>query len=129
MPSRLSNELRRRGRIWTVLLTIVLALSLAPAAGATRLIYWWQHNMPVNSPAYDRSAYRNHIYNELYFGYGAGWRGEVWEVTPAGYRHYDKWCQGNCFNAHPGTYSTYAYCANRDGYGTTHFVYDCQDEW
>ena len=69
----------------------------------------------------------NHTYNEHYFGPNAGWRSEVWEVTPAGYRHFDRWCVGNCFNAHPPYYYTKSYCANRDG--GTHFVYDCSNEW
>jgi hypothetical protein len=51
----------------------------------------------------------------------------VWEVTPAGFRHFDKSCVGNCFNAHPGYYFTYSYCANRDG--RTHFVRQCLDQW
>ncbi len=75
----------------------------------------------------DSLTARNHTYNELYFGANAGWKSEVWEVTPAGYRHFDKWCAGNCFNAHPGYYYTYSYCANRDG--STHFVYECKDQW
>ena len=67
------------------------------------------------------------FYNELYFGPNAGWQSQVWEVTPAGYRHFDKRCTGNCFNAHPAYYYTYSYCSNRDG--STHFVYDCMDKW
>jgi hypothetical protein len=111
-------------------MTLVAALTLAfvPSAGAGKYLYWWQRNMPANVPARDGTPH-NHTYNELYFGPNAGWRSEVWEVTPAGYRHFDKWCVGNCFNAHPGYYYDHSYCANRDVYGQTHFVYDCMDEW
>ena len=105
---------------------VLLSLTFAATAGAQYYIYWWQQNMPPNGLGADRQAH-NHIYNELYFGPNAGWRSEVWEVTPAGYRHFDKWCVGNCFNAHPGYYYTYSFCSNRDG--GTHFVYDCKDQW
>ena len=106
---------------------VCLALATAPTAGAAAYIYWWQRNMPPNATGYDRTAAHNHTYNELYFGPNAGWSSEVWEVTPAGSRHYDKRCSGNCFNSHPGTYFTYAYCSNRDG--GTHFVNRCMDQW
>jgi hypothetical protein len=105
-----------------------LALAVVPAAGASSHIYWWQQNMPANSSGYDL-MYHNHTYNELYFGPNAGWRSELWERTPAGYRHFDKWCSGNCYFAHPGYYYDGSYCANRDVYGQTHFVYDCLNEW
>jgi hypothetical protein len=118
----------QRRRAVAASFAVVLALTLVPTAGAGAYIYWWQRNMPANVPGYDRMAH-NHTYNELYFGPNAGWRSQVWEVTPAGYRHFVKWCTGNCFNAHPGYYYTYAYCANRDYYGRTHFVYDCMDRW
>jgi hypothetical protein len=111
------------------MLVATLALTLVPTAGAGSYIYWWQRNMAANVPAYDRVAAHNHTYNELYFGPNAGWASQVWEVTPAGYRHFDKRCVGNCFNAHPGYYYTYSYCANRDWYNQTHFVYDCMDRW
>lgn len=116
-------------RRWAVAVAVIaaLALTLASAAGAASYIYWWQRNMTPSDRGADSVTARNHIYNELYFGPNAGWRSEVWEVTPAGYRHFDKWCAGNCFNAHPGYYYTYSYCANRDG--STHFVYDCRDQW
>jgi len=108
-------------------LAVALALTLIPTAGAwSTRIYWWQRNMAPNSPAADWSAH-NHTYNELYFGPNAGWASQVWEVTPAGYRHFDKRCVGNCFNRHPGYYYTYSFCANRDG--SSHFVYNCMDEW
>lgn len=116
----------QRRRVATVAVMAALALTFASAAGAESYIYWWQRNMTPSDRGADLTA-RNHIYNELYFGPNAGWRSEVWEVTPAGYRHFDKWCVGNCFNAHPGYYYTYSYCANRDG--STHFVYRCIDQW
>jgi hypothetical protein len=105
-----------------------VALAVVPAAGASSHIYWWQSNMPANGQGYDLT-YHNHTYNELYFGPNAGWRSELWERTPAGYRHFDKWCSGNCYFAHPGYYYTGSYCSNRDTYGQTHFVYDCMNEW
>lgn|GEM_PF-3954598 len=108
-------------------LAVVLALSLVPAAGAGAYIYWWQRNMAPDQVGRDTLTPHNHSYNELYFGPNAGWLSQVWEVTPAGYRHFDKRCVGNCFNAHPRYFSTYSYCANRDG--RVHFVYDCMDEW
>lgn len=107
----------------------LVALMIVPTAGAGSYIYWWQRNMPANVPAYDRVAAHNHTYNELYFGPNAGWRSQLWEVTPAGYRHFDRWCSGNCFFSHPGWYYTYSYCANRDIYGRAHFVYRCMDAW
>ena len=106
---------------------VLFALSLVPTAGAGAYIYWWQRNMAPGDLGYDRTAPHNRVYNELYFGPNAGWISQVWEVTPAGYRHFDKRCVGNCFNAHPGYYSTYAYCANRDG--RVHFVHDCMSRW
>jgi hypothetical protein len=106
---------------------ILATLAFVPTAGASAYIYWWQRNMAPGQMGYDRTTAHNHTYNELYFGPNAGWRSEVWEVTPAGYRHFDKWCTGNCFNAHPGYYYDYAYCSNRDD--GTHFVYECKDEW
>ena len=120
------TRFKRRWAALTVLLA-ALALVFASTASAQWYIYWWQRNMTTGDRGVDSLTAHNHIYNELYFGPNAGWRSEVWEVTPAGYRHFDKWCAGNCFNAHPGYYSTYAYCANRDGY--THFVYQCRDQW
>jgi hypothetical protein len=120
-------HLRIRRRTAAVAVVAGLALMLVPVAGATSYIYWWQRNMAPNGVGYDRTAAHNHSYNELYFGPNAGWSSEVWEVTPAGYRHFDKRCSGNCFNAHPRYYLTYAYCSNRDG--GTHFVYDCMDQW
>jgi hypothetical protein len=110
------------------MIAAALGLSLIPAAGAGAYIYWWQQNMPANSPA--RSVFpHNHVYNELYFGPSAGWRGQVWEVTPAGYRHFERWCSGNCFNSHPGWFYTNTFCANRDPYGQPHFVNDCMGRW
>jgi hypothetical protein len=117
----------RRGRVAAGTVVAALALGLVPVAGASSYLYWWQRNMPPNGIGYDRMTAHNHYYNELYFGPNAGWQSQVWEVTPAGYRHFDKRCTGNCFNAHPAYYSTYAYCSNRDG--GTHFVYDCMDKW
>ena len=116
-------------RRWAIVAAVVVLLSLtfAATAGAQYYIYWWQQNMPPNGLGADRQTAHNHIYNELYFGPNAGWRSEVWEVTPAGYRHFDKWCVGNCFNAHPGYYYTYSFCSNRDS--GTHFVYNCKDQW
>ncbi|HEX9598057.1 MAG TPA: hypothetical protein VF963_01670 [Gaiellaceae bacterium] len=108
-------------------MVVLLSLTFVSTAGAEYYIYWWQQNMAPNAQGYDRLTAHNHIYNELYFGPNAGWRSEVWEVTPAGYRHFDKWCVGNCFNAHPGYYYTYSFCSNRDG--GTHFVYQCRDQW
>jgi hypothetical protein len=119
-------KLHRRRAI-TATIVAAFALALVPTAAASAHIYWWQQNMWPNNPAYDRMTAHNHTYNELYFGPNAGWRSEVWEVTPAGYRHFDKWCYGNCFFAHPGYYYDYSYCANRDG--SVHFVNDCMDEW
>jgi hypothetical protein len=119
-------RIQRRWAV-AVAMVVLLALTFASTAGAQYYIYWWQQNMAPNAQGYDRSTAHNHIYNELYFGANAGWRSEVWEVTPAGYRHFDKWCVGNCFNAHPGYYYTYSFCSNRDG--STHFVYDCKDQW
>jgi hypothetical protein len=118
----------QRRRAVAAAFVAALALTLVPTAGAGAYIYWWQRNMPANVPGYDRMTH-NHTYNELYFGPNAGWKSELWEVTPAGYRHFDKNCVGNCFNAHPGYYYTDVYCANRDYYGTTHFVYECMDRW
>jgi hypothetical protein len=117
----------RRGRVAAGTVVAALALGLVPVAGASSYLYWWQRNMPPNGIGYDRMTAHNHYYNELYFGPNAGWQSQVWEVTPAGYRHFDKRCTGNCFNAHPAYYSTYAYCSNRDS--GTHFVYDCMDKW
>src|SRR5262245_31076260 len=113
-----------------LLLTIVamLALGLAASAAAESQSYWWQRNMPVSTYGQDPFAH-NHTYNELYFGPNAGWKAELWEVTPAGYRHFVKSCTGNCFFSHPGYYFTKSFCANRDPYGTTHFVNDCMDRW
>lgn len=119
-------KLQRRCALIAVFATLA-TLVFVPAAGASAYIYWWQRNMASGQVGYDRTAH-NRTYNELYFGANAGWRSEVWEVTPAGYRHFDKWCTGNCFNAHPGSYYSYAYCSNRDDYGT-HFVYECKGEW
>jgi hypothetical protein len=110
-----------------LLAVAAFALVLVPQASAGSQIYWWQQNMSPSQIGYDRRYAANHNYNELFFGPNAGWWGEVWEVTPAGARHYDRTCQGNCFNAHPATYYTYVYCANRDG--RTHFVYDCSSSW
>jgi len=111
-----------------VLLCIAVALGVASSATAGSNIYWWQSNMPANSPGYDRQTH-NHTYNELYFGWNAGWRSELWEVTPAGYTHFVRNCTGNCFFSHPGYYYDDVYCANRDSYGSTHFVNDCMDRW
>ena len=118
----------RRCRALAAALAVVLALTLVPAAGAGAYIYWWQRNMPANARGYDLTAH-NHTYNELQFGANAGWRSQIWEVTPAGYRHFDRWCTGNCYFSHPGWFYTYSFCANRDVYGQTHFVYDCMDRW
>ena len=107
---------------------ILCAAIFVPTATGSAYAYWYQQNMPANAQGSDFNAH-NHRYNELYFGPNAGWRGEVWERTPAGYRHFDKWCYGNCFFAHPAYYYDYAFCSNRDTYGQTHFVYDCMDEW
>ena len=116
-----------RRRATAAIFVAALALAFVPTAGASAYIYWWQRNMVPNVPGYDRTTAHNHTYNELYFGPNAGWKSEVWEVTPSGQRHFDKWCVGNCFNAHPGYYYDYSYCANRDG--GVHFVNDCMDEW
>jgi hypothetical protein len=113
-------------RLVVTIVAAALALSLVPSAGAGAYIYWWQRNMAPNSPGYDYQAH-NHTYNEMYFGPNAGWRSEIWERTPAGYRHFVKQCYGNCFFYHPGYYYTYAFCANRDY--STHFVYDCMNRW
>jgi hypothetical protein len=111
-------------------LVTAFGLALAPAAaGSGAYIYWWQQNMPANVAIADRTGAHNHIYNELYFGPNAGWRSQVWEVTPAGYRHFVRWCTGNCFFSHPGWFYTYSYCANRDIYGNPHFVNRCMDRW
>jgi ABC-type sugar transport system permease subunit len=109
-------------------LVLLLALTLAPTAGAAAYNYWWQRNMPTSQVGHDGFAH-NHNYNELYFGPNAGWRSQLWEVTPAGYTHFVKNCSGNCFFAHPAYYYATVYCANRDPYGQTHFVYQCQDQW
>lgn len=105
-----------------------IALMVVPAASAWQAqIYVWQSNLAPNVAARDYAGPHNHFYNELYFGPSAGWRSEVWEITPAGYRHFDKYCVGNCFNSHPAYYYATAYCANRDS--GSHFVNDCQDRW
>ncbi len=117
---------QRRNAV-AAILVLAGALALVPVAGASSYIYWWQRNMAPNEQGFSRTTAHNHTYNELYFGPNAGWRSEVWEVTPAGYRHFDKNCVGNCFNAHPGYYYDYVYCSNRDG--STHFVNDCRTEW
>jgi hypothetical protein len=109
-------------------LAATLALVIASVANAEKQIYWWQRNMSTSQHGYDLS-YHNHNYNELYFGANAGWSSKVWEVTPAGYVHFVKYCSGNCFFAHPAYYYTGSYCANRDPNGTSHFVYDCMDQW
>lgn len=113
-----------------LLLTVVamLALGLASSAVAESHIYWWQRNMPVGVYGQDGMAH-NHTYNELYFGPNAGWKAQLWEVTPAGYRHFDRSCTGNCYFSHPGYYFTASFCANRDPYGSTHFVNDCMNRW
>lgn len=123
---QVGSRLQRR-RTFAATFVAALALTLVPTAGAEAYIYWWQRNMAPDALGYDRTTPHNHTYNELFFGPNAGWRSEVWEVTPAGYRHFDKDCVGNCFNAHPGYYYDYSYCSNRDG--STHFVYDCMDRW
>jgi hypothetical protein len=128
----MDNFLRRHGkwisrRAGSGLAIVATALMLVPAASGSSLIYWWQRNMAPDQVGFDRFTAHNHNYNELAFGANAGWWSEVWEVTPAGYRHFDRMCQGNCYNAHPPYYFTYVYCANRDG--RTHFVYDCRTEW
>jgi hypothetical protein len=115
-------------RIALFILIVALALLAAPVAGGGSYIYWWQHNMPTSTFGHDPN-YHNHNYNELYFGPNAGWWARLWELTPAGYTHFVQWCNGNCFYAHPPYYYTSSYCANRDPYGTTHFVYDCKDQW
>jgi|tagenome__1003787_1003787.scaffolds.fasta_scaffold20917566_2 hypothetical protein len=123
---RTSARLRRRSKVGLCL--VALALVLIPVASATSQIYWWQSNMSPGEIGYDRRGAYNHNYNELYFGSGyPNYDSEVWEVTPRGERHFDKRCRGNCFNDHPPYYSTYVYCANRDG--VTHFVYDCFSAW
>ena len=118
---------RPRTRASAGLAVALTALALASTAGATSQTYWWQQNMSPGEIGFDRRAAHNHNYNELYFGPYAGYRSEVWEVTPGGARHFDKWCWGNCFNSHPPYYYTYVYCANRDG--VTHFVSDCFSAW
>jgi len=123
---QVGSSLQRR-RALAATFVAAFALTLVPAAGAESQIYWWQHNMAPGEQGFSRTTAHNHTYNELYFGPNAGWRSEVWEVTPAGYRHFDKYCVGNCFNSHPGYYYDYPYCANRDG--STHFVNDCMDRW
>jgi hypothetical protein len=109
-------------------LAVLLALSSAPSAGAEAYNYWWQRNMPTSQVGHDIFAH-NHNYNELYFGPNAGWRSQLWEVTPAGWTHFVKNCTGNCYFAHPPYYYATVYCANRDPNGQTHFVYQCQDQW
>jgi hypothetical protein len=116
---------RRRGV--AALAVILVALALAPTAGAWAQIYWWQQNMYPGQIGRDAAMAHNHTYNELYFGPSAYYRSQIWEMTPAGYKHFEKWCYGNCFHAHPGYYFDYAYCANRDG--VAHFVNRCMDEW
>lgn len=113
-----------------LLLALVLTVSLVfvSVASAGKYIYWWQRNMSTSQYGYDLN-YHNHNYNELYFGPNAGWNSRLWEVTPAGYTHFVKNCSGNCYFAHPPYYYTGSYCANRDPYGQTHFVYQCLDEW
>jgi hypothetical protein len=113
-----------------LLLTLVatLGLGVASPAGAESMTYWWQQNMSVSRYGVDPFSH-NHTYNELYFGPNAGWKAELWEVTPAGYRHFVKSCTGNCFFSHPGYYFTKSLCANRDPNGSTHFVNDCMDRW
>jgi hypothetical protein len=107
---------------------VFVAMVVVPTASATQTqVYVWQTNLAPNVAARDWAGPHNHVYNELFFGYGAGWRSEVWEVTPAGYRHFDKWCVGNCFNSHPAYYYATAFCANRDS--GPHFVNDCLSRW
>jgi hypothetical protein len=81
-------RIRRRWAV-VVAMVVLFALTFASTAGAEYHIYWWQQNMAPNAQGYDRMTAHNHIYNELYFGPNAGWWSEVWEVTPAGYRHFD----------------------------------------
>jgi hypothetical protein len=119
---------RLRRRAGAALALVAVALVLVPTAGASAHIYWWQQNMAPNQVVSDYAfGAHNRTYNELYFGPSAPYRSEIWEVTPAGYRHFDKWCYGNCFHAHPGYYYDYPYCSNRDG--ATHFVNRCMSEW
>ncbi len=117
----------KRRPLLAAILAACFALMLVPTASAQTQIYVWQQNLPPNGVGRDYAGAHNHFYNELYFGPNAGWRSEVWEVTPAGYRHFDKNCVGNCFNSHPAYYFATAYCANRDG--GSHFVYQCLDRW
>jgi hypothetical protein len=115
-------------RIGAALAPVVAALALIPSAGAAAQIYWWQQNMSPGEVGFDRAfGAHNRTYNELYFGQTNPYRSEIWEVTPAGDRHFDKWCYGNCFQTHPGYFYDYPYCANRDG--RTHFVNRCMSEW
>jgi hypothetical protein len=111
-----------------LVVAVTVALMLVSVASAEKHIYWWQRNMSTSQSGYDL-AYHNHNYNELYFGANAGWNSKLWEVTPAGATHFVKNCSGNCFFAHPAYYYTGSYCANRDPNGTTHFVYDCMNQW
>jgi hypothetical protein len=126
--SRAVILVRMKRLVLFLMLVVTLALGVAPVAAAEKYNYWWQRNMAANQAAHDPFAH-NHTYNELYFGANAGWRSQLWEVTPAGYTHFVKNCSGNCYFAHPPYYYASSYCANRDPYGQTHFVYQCQDQW
>lgn len=118
----------KRRSMLAAAIVVFVAMAAVPAAGAFQTqVYVWQANVAPNVANLGWDGPHNHFYNELYFGPNAGWRSEVWEVTPAGYRHFDKSCVGNCFNSHPAYYYATAFCANRDS--GPHFVYECLDRW
>ena len=129
MTNRMAVLVQRLSkRASAALLLVVVALALSPPAHAAAHIYWWQQNMAAGQVVADYAfGAHNRTYNELYFGPGAYYRSEIWEVTPAGYAHFDKWCWGNCYFAHAGYFYDYPFCSNRDG--SAHFVSRCMSEW
>jgi hypothetical protein len=107
-------------------ITLVVAFLLIPTASADfGRVYKWRYLLGPFSSTSDY-VYHNHTYNDVYFSPGATYPSRLFEVTPQGAKHYEKYGYGNISNSHPGVYYTAPYCGNQDG--VSHYV-DCSAAW
>jgi hypothetical protein len=120
-------RVRSRRRAWFVVALTSAAVALVvvqTALAVSTRNYWYQSNMPPGD--WSDGISHNHTYNEMYWGPGANYHGEIWEDV-AGAMHYYHSFNGNFGASDPGTYFGFPICGNLTS--STHFVHHCLAQW
>jgi hypothetical protein len=118
---------KRRSSFFAALIVVVLSLIVVPFASAvSSRNYWYQSNLIAGGAGTDW-VFHNHTYNEMYWGPGANYPGEIFQEVMSGAKHYYHSFNGNFGTTDPGAYYTAPLCGNRDS--QAHFVNHCLASW